>query len=347
MRTEIICARSDYLKPVSFYDSFGVDVAVSGTTINPFRYVGMLGYYFDTDIRNYLLRRRTYCPSLSSFLSRDPLGSIDIGGTLYQYVGNSPTGWTDPSGLQRTSPQEQITLEPVGAGKTGCEEDPVNCGRASFPVKFVLTRKQQNKGAIIQHVKVDITIFDCESLAVKKAITAEYFEAWQVSATGIPKPFSEWQGNAGGRYNDLFQVCGEPNSCGIATITGKISYVKNYKISPCGGQIDPKPDCWWAWSPKALNFKPDGFCDARLENAPNRPPFAGMLWRKEISPVSPRFPSQPPTGWVDDAALTTAHSMQWDWNCCFECIPFCPPEDRCAVIPTKPEPRPPARGRSK
>jgi len=54
-------------------DSFGNAVLSSGTSANPFRYVGSLGYYFDTDLSDYWIRSREYDPSLGRFLTSDPL----------------------------------------------------------------------------------------------------------------------------------------------------------------------------------------------------------------------------------------------------------------------------------
>jgi RHS repeat-associated protein len=53
------------------YDSFGNLLSTSGTTVNPFRYVGALEYYFDSDLFDYWIRSREYDPKLGCFLSRD------------------------------------------------------------------------------------------------------------------------------------------------------------------------------------------------------------------------------------------------------------------------------------
>jgi RHS repeat-associated protein len=76
------------------YDAFGIIKFTSGTTTNPFRYVGKLGYYYDGDLAQYYLRARHYNPVLGRFLSADPL-ALDS----YRYASNNPVNWTDPSGL--------------------------------------------------------------------------------------------------------------------------------------------------------------------------------------------------------------------------------------------------------
>jgi RHS repeat-associated protein len=55
------------------YDAFGTIKAQTGTTTNPYRWVGQLGYYYDTERSAYHLRARMYSPALARFLSRDPL----------------------------------------------------------------------------------------------------------------------------------------------------------------------------------------------------------------------------------------------------------------------------------
>jgi RHS repeat-associated protein len=81
------------------YDSFGDALLTSGSTVNPFRYVGRVGYYMDVDTAPYYLRARYYTPGIGLFLSRDPIGIFSAEANLYCYVGNRPTFQFDPSGL--------------------------------------------------------------------------------------------------------------------------------------------------------------------------------------------------------------------------------------------------------
>jgi RHS repeat-associated protein len=77
------------------YSALGVS---SGSTPSPYGFQGMqwdgtLGLYYDN--------ARMYDPSLGRFLSEDPLGfAANPNGNLYSFVGNDPTAYTDPSGLQ-------------------------------------------------------------------------------------------------------------------------------------------------------------------------------------------------------------------------------------------------------
>ena len=52
------------------YDSLGNVLLASGSTVNPFRYVGKIGYYLAGDLSLYYLRARYYSPSVARFLSR-------------------------------------------------------------------------------------------------------------------------------------------------------------------------------------------------------------------------------------------------------------------------------------
>ncbi len=55
------------------------------------------GYFFDAETGNYLARNRYYSPSLSTWVSRDPIGYRG-GINLYEYVGDDPTDGSDPTG---------------------------------------------------------------------------------------------------------------------------------------------------------------------------------------------------------------------------------------------------------
>jgi len=92
------------------YRAFGELVASSGTTSNPYRYVGRLGYSYDVDLANYHVRARRYDPPSGRWWSRDPIGFGGGDENLYRYVFNSPTSFTDPFG-------EAIKREWVDAGR--------------------------------------------------------------------------------------------------------------------------------------------------------------------------------------------------------------------------------------
>jgi RHS repeat-associated protein len=98
--------------------AFGTYRATTGSTLNNFRYIGQLGYYRETALSGFLLRRRYYAADVGRFLSRDPLGKgTDVGRSAtrlralmnrewsgsaspaYVHVANRPSNTRDPSGL--------------------------------------------------------------------------------------------------------------------------------------------------------------------------------------------------------------------------------------------------------
>ncbi|MEW5884453.1 MAG: RHS repeat-associated core domain-containing protein [Armatimonadota bacterium] len=87
------------------YNAFGVVESSSGTSVNPFRYVGQYGYYDDGAMGSssglLLLGVRYYSPAHGRFWSWDPVPSLN----LYGYVGNNATMGIDPSGEQEQNPR--------------------------------------------------------------------------------------------------------------------------------------------------------------------------------------------------------------------------------------------------
>ena len=72
---------------------------MTGTSTNWFLFVGQLGYYYDNDLASNYIRRRVYNAVTGRFSSRDPIAFSGGSTNLYLYVGNSPSRFTDPSGM--------------------------------------------------------------------------------------------------------------------------------------------------------------------------------------------------------------------------------------------------------
>lgn len=87
------------------FDSFGKQTASSGSLTNAFRYTGR---EFDTETGLYYYRARYYDPSIGRFLSEDPIQFL-ASTNFYPYVGNSPPGASDSSGLCKV----QMLYSPV------------------------------------------------------------------------------------------------------------------------------------------------------------------------------------------------------------------------------------------
>ena len=77
------------------YEAFGTERGpVFHTTINAYRYVGQLGYYYDEETQDYYIRARHYDTRLARFISRDAPFTVPY----YQYALNYPLAFADPSG---------------------------------------------------------------------------------------------------------------------------------------------------------------------------------------------------------------------------------------------------------
>ncbi|MCE9544564.1 MAG: RHS repeat-associated core domain-containing protein [Planctomycetia bacterium] len=80
------------------YDACGNQIATTGTTTNPFRWLGKHGYYWDEELGTYDVRHRPYQPNIARWTSQDPLERF-LEQNLYAYCKNSPLNWFDPTGL--------------------------------------------------------------------------------------------------------------------------------------------------------------------------------------------------------------------------------------------------------
>lgn len=104
------------------YDAWGNELSASGSTVNPFRWVGQVGYYWDEDIGTFYIRARVYEPVAGRWMSQDP-AYYPFPSQLEQYVTES-TSWnaleyvecnplmsTDPSGLVKIKPASGVQLK--------------------------------------------------------------------------------------------------------------------------------------------------------------------------------------------------------------------------------------------
>ena len=91
------------------YDTFGQIVGQTNTAFQPwFAYTGR---ELDPAVGLYFYRARWYDPRAGRFLSEDPLGFAAGDVNLSRYVGNGPTLWVDPSGMQPTT--SGVSLDPT------------------------------------------------------------------------------------------------------------------------------------------------------------------------------------------------------------------------------------------
>jgi RHS repeat-associated protein len=78
---------------------FGEVLTSSGSLVNPFRWVGEVGYYYDVDRLAHYVRASTYNPKIARWLSRDPLGFAAGDVNIYRYVANRTILVVDSTGL--------------------------------------------------------------------------------------------------------------------------------------------------------------------------------------------------------------------------------------------------------
>ncbi len=72
------------------YTAFGTLLG-SPTLFTPFLWGGMVGYYWDAALASQYIRARHYQPTISRWISLDPIGFAGGDANLFRYVGNSPT----------------------------------------------------------------------------------------------------------------------------------------------------------------------------------------------------------------------------------------------------------------
>jgi len=77
------------------YEAFGNLVGSTGSTANPYRYVGSLGYY-QTGSSLMHLGARYYMPEVGGFVQADPIRRPSL--TSYAYCADMPTAVVDPTG---------------------------------------------------------------------------------------------------------------------------------------------------------------------------------------------------------------------------------------------------------
>ena len=80
------------------YWPYGELITEVETEVQPFLWVGSLGYFRDSDLRTYI-RAREYRQDLGSWMQLDPLWPSEL-----PYIYGSPISDTDPSGLARKWP---------------------------------------------------------------------------------------------------------------------------------------------------------------------------------------------------------------------------------------------------
>ena len=109
------------------FDGFGNEVFQSGSTTNPFKYKGAVGYYTNSATNDIYVRARTYQPATGRWLSMDPMGFVD-GPNLYRaffvpngidYSGQKCADSCDDMLSKVENPRNVIPSFPDRGGKPG------------------------------------------------------------------------------------------------------------------------------------------------------------------------------------------------------------------------------------
>jgi RHS repeat-associated protein len=98
------------------YEAFGNLMGSTGTTANPYKYVGSLGYY-QTGSSLMHLGARYYMPELGRFVQRDP-GRREL--HSYVYARNKPGNRVDPNGRFSEMP-EPAKKKPEDPNEKPCD----------------------------------------------------------------------------------------------------------------------------------------------------------------------------------------------------------------------------------
>lgn len=98
--TRVLSTGGTTVSDTFLYDAWGNEVARTGTTaIVPFRWVGGVWYYYDTETGLYYVRARVYQPTVARWTSVDPLSVRPSDMQPYEYALNSSTRLVDNDGL--------------------------------------------------------------------------------------------------------------------------------------------------------------------------------------------------------------------------------------------------------
>ena len=96
--TRLLTSSTQTTTDTYLYDAWGNLITSSGTTVNPFRWVGRYGYHQDSSTGLVYVRARMYHPIAARWVSVDPKAPHAYF-EPFVYCGNMPVVQKDPTGL--------------------------------------------------------------------------------------------------------------------------------------------------------------------------------------------------------------------------------------------------------
>ena len=97
--TRLLTGSTQTMSDTYLLDAWGNSVASTGTSVNPFRWVGKYGYYSDNSTGQVYVRARMYQPTVARWKSVDPFPLVWTRKNRYAFATSSPVLRIDPSGL--------------------------------------------------------------------------------------------------------------------------------------------------------------------------------------------------------------------------------------------------------
>jgi len=125
--TRLLTSSTQTTTDTYLLDAWGNPISGTGTTVNPFRWVGRYGYYQDTTTGLVYVRARMYMPMMARWVNIDPLWLNDDS-NWYSYAQNSPCLGIDPDG-RRCMTEDGLHFKKAGNAHAWFEGSERELGR--------------------------------------------------------------------------------------------------------------------------------------------------------------------------------------------------------------------------
>ena len=212
---------------------------MAGTTINPYRFGGQLGYRRDGTNRDYV-RARNLDTGRGRWLSRDPLGFNGGHQNPYLYATGNPTNRLDPSG--------NVIIRPINKGQWNTGNAP-GCGYYLAQWDFVLEQPARLEGYFVQEIQQSGDMTTCSGIAGSSLQQKPYWEAFPVlqhTKVWVCR-FSNCRGKGVSGYTDQFTSNFYPNSTGNYSKEGTVKFFWKKTI----GDLNKDPNWSAGTNPQA------------------------------------------------------------------------------------------------